>query len=419
MAAATGPATPRCCTYALTGPGLVHQRVFECFTCGLTGDQGYGLCDGCCNACHAGHDVAYLAFGRCYCDCGARGCPLVRSTEPVRLAYPIVTDEHGRLAGAASLNRAFGAWQTDLGSRAWHDELLAQCAAYAAARAAGLPTFWLACEDTPRSLAEGVVASILTHHVRGTPSGDRGAIGAEWWVQDMATDVAHADGLTFHYDKDETLAEVGIGLWPALATVTYLSTCAAMPTVVLGATAADPEGSPIPEAVVSFPEVGKHIAFDGMLLHGVPGRDVVAFTRHGAGEAPRRLSLLVNIWIGFRPALVQPAPLLPGVAWGEATPPPTQLTFTELPVAAVNAGAGAWHTGVHVELPFVDGGLHVGMWVPREVAVHSTSRITFAESGQCSARIVDVDAGEEHGEEAEEDDLSEGTTRHPENRFHS
>ena len=51
------------------------------------------------------------------------------------------------------------------------------------------------------------------------------------------------------------------------------------------------------DVYVSHPVEGKHLAFDGRLLHGVPDPDPT-----GRCDPGERLSLLVNIWLGHRPA---------------------------------------------------------------------------------------------------------------------
>ena len=116
----------------------------------------------------------------------------------------------------------------------------------------------------------------------GLPSAQ---VGAEWWVQARDLD----DPMGVHFDCDEELkGSTGEHLPPFLATVTYL-TSAGTPTVILPV-AADARGHGVcapPDSradgndacYASFPVVGKHLAFDGRLLHG---------TLHGAppGESP-------------------------------------------------------------------------------------------------------------------------------------
>ena len=52
-------------------------------------------------------------------------------------------------------------------------------------------------------------------------------------------------------------------------------------------------------AAVSYPVVGKHIAFNGRLLHGCPN---CAAPPPAAGQpAGPRISLLVNVWLNHVP----------------------------------------------------------------------------------------------------------------------
>ena len=192
--------------------------------------------------------------------------------------------------------------------------------------------------------------------------GDNDGGGAEWWVQvknistcnscpvedDSADendtlDACRNNGGTLrplasssidlHYDKDEALAEsFGIGSFPALSTVTYLtaeSTIAA-PTIVFDHTYTQGEDEVMSSMMVSRPRIGKHICFDGRLLHGAPyhpsllpysspssnkdepregtvppiiqNRDD---SREGSGKPLFRVTFLVNIWNDRRPSSVQ------------------------------------------------------------------------------------------------------------------
>eukprot|EP00873_Tetraselmis_striata_P021620 jgi/Tetstr1/441884/TSEL_030094.t1 len=99
------------------------------------------------------------------------------------------------------------------------------------------------------------------------------------------------DVIPWHHDKDELrLRRSGELAFPAVATVTYLSTCGS-PTVVFGEA----------ETLVCHPRAGNHLAFAGHLLHGCPGGAPPAATPRavpaGVPTDPRlRTTLLVNLW---------------------------------------------------------------------------------------------------------------------------
>jgi len=87
------------------------------------------------------------------------------------------------------------------------------------------------------------------------------------------------DEVGMHFDADYGLEEQlpNIMLHPRIATVTYLSDVG-VPTLVLNRRSPPPAdvqklslNGPIDSAWLSCPMVGKHIAFDGRLLHGAPG----------------------------------------------------------------------------------------------------------------------------------------------------
>ncbi|CAE8616585.1 unnamed protein product, partial [Polarella glacialis] len=125
--------------------------------------------------------------------------------------------------------------------------------------------------------------------------------GAECWVQRRtAAQPASERGMDWHYDKDEDLLdERDIAVTPTVSTVTYLSSVGA-PLVVVSHTHLEREGGALSgfgdaevRAFVNRPLFGRHVAFDGGLLHGCPAR-----LGETAGE---RLSLVVNVWLDHRP----------------------------------------------------------------------------------------------------------------------
>lgn len=87
---------------------------------------------------------------------------------------------------------------------------------------------------------------------------------------DERSDVNAGGGIGLHYDKDEEVAEhFGVGVFPQISTVTYLSlTPAAAPTVIIENTPSEPVGKEIKKCYVSYPIRGKHVRFDGRYLHG-------------------------------------------------------------------------------------------------------------------------------------------------------
>lgn len=165
--------------------------------------------------------------------------------------------------------------------------------------------------------------------------------GAEYWVQQRAVD----EPINFHFDKDEALLDATDAMvHPTIATILYLSHGGA-PTAIFDVRRSmddegqvqigdkrrsiEVEGAPRRAmAVLSYPRLGKLVAFSGSLLHGVPGglddgapRGLDDSAPRGldddasAGVAataavvpPRRLTLLVNIWTHHKPLCVRPLP---------------------------------------------------------------------------------------------------------------
>ena len=166
--------------------------------------------------------------------------------------------------------------------------------------------------------------AVFDHHTAGC-SYPAGKSGAEWWVQVRSLDEGKGEaqrGISFHWDMDlEVWRSHGAGLHPHLSTVTNL-TDRGGPTMVVEQRRPDEEAGvrlrPREDLLLSFPATGKHLAFDGRFLHGVPCPSPVksspspvksspssstsAATVAAAAAAPEglRVTFLVNIWVRAR-----------------------------------------------------------------------------------------------------------------------
>ncbi|KNC48398.1 JmjC domain-containing protein 4 [Thecamonas trahens ATCC 50062] len=127
--------------------------------------------------------------------------------------------------------------------------------------------------------------------------------GGEWWIQDRAAD----NVLHFHADCAEGREETTLSMHPLVSTVLYLTDVGG-PTVVYNASVAPSGGdydpfrlepaSPSSGAVV-WPRLGRMLAFDGRLIHGVAHDD--------PPSSAKRVTLLINFW-RHRPNVLGPAP---------------------------------------------------------------------------------------------------------------
>ena len=101
-----------------------------------------------------------------------------------------------------------------------------------------------------------------------------------------------------------TQADQGILLHPHLATVTYL-TEGGGPTLVLERASplmADESAcGPVRRAEAAFPQVGRHICFDGRMLHGAPSDIAAPIVPGGPRSSKRRVTFLVNVWLNHVP----------------------------------------------------------------------------------------------------------------------
>ncbi|KAL1526734.1 hypothetical protein AB1Y20_015430 [Prymnesium parvum] len=167
-------------------------------------------------------------------------------------------------------------------------------------------SFWLHHAQPPRGPLEALARRIFELHTDSAALDREATAGAEWWAnvsrsEAMARGGGYGD-IAFHFDKDEGAHEAhGLIIHPVLSTVTYLSDSGA-PTVVVS----DATVSPVGEysacrmsAHLVPPRVGRHLRFDGRLLHGAP-RSILPPAGEEAGSY-ERVTFCVNIWVGHKP----------------------------------------------------------------------------------------------------------------------
>jgi hypothetical protein len=196
---------------------------------------------------------------------------------------------------------------------------------------------------------ERLAIAVFQQHSAVTSSAQNHFCGAEWWVQVKypaasgtvaSQNALDSEAVDLHYDKDEAVSELfGLGVFPDLSTVTYLSgrtdwsdlpphqDSAALPpqnmpqapTLVVSMRYEENhrEGEAV-DVLISHPRRGKHLLFDGTLLHGAPAHlalreastvecshpNVRALT----GGCEPRVTFLVNLWSNHKPVGVATLP---------------------------------------------------------------------------------------------------------------
>jgi hypothetical protein len=327
-------ATPSLCTFAVTRLNPAYQAIFICLDCTKSSEESC-ICHACAEICHAGHDVDYIAMGPAYCDCAKLNdcCRLIDSSEKEssRIGIPL-----------GGLNEHSSPPRTDEGDFVQEAFTISSLDEKACDRlekeATELvkhtrDTHWLelnASPDEKYSKLEELALQIIRRHVEEYQLCDATGEfhgGAEWWVQVKPVTLPNNSGesrldrvmegdeaVDLHYDKDEVLAEsFDLGSFPALSTVTYLTaTQNASPTVVFPHTYNRDEGEVMDEMLVSYPKRGKHLVFDGRLLHGAPAHHALrtmedTFKTRNASSS-NRVTFLVNIWGNRQPSGVRPLP---------------------------------------------------------------------------------------------------------------
>jgi hypothetical protein len=348
------------CSFALTGPQEIFQAIYICRSCCSDGSQP-GLacfCEACALTCHDNHEgLEYVGTGPSYCDCHqlAAGCKL----------------EDCSREKAAQLDLCQGCLHVDSAVREVscqdgddvqyvrdvftiralikEDQLYSRLQLHCKELVKhSRETFWLDDKmDVSKFCDLELLAwSVFQQHVKhyelqvSSPTSSY-TYGAEWWVQVKPVSApesgksrleAYTNGseaVDLHYDKDEDMAEsFGLGSFPTLSTVTYLtddSTTTALPpppTVIFPHRYDENDQAAISNMIVSHPRRGKHLVFDGRLLHGAPSHYALrplsldtTTTTTGEEEEKKasiseqwRITFLVNVWIGHKPAGVHVLP---------------------------------------------------------------------------------------------------------------
>ena len=154
--------------------------------------------------------------------------------------------------------------------------------------------------DLPgRCSLEVLALSIFRFHTKNAHF-DPHLSGAEWWTQVVDSD----NDIGFHWDRDYGQEQsTGENIYPHLATVTYL-TDKGGPTVILnkkGCSTSEANHSGSADIVIiSTPLLGKHIKFDGRLLHAAPSNLILK--RKTETVKSTRITFLVNIWLNHIPS---------------------------------------------------------------------------------------------------------------------
>lgn len=343
------------CSLAAFGRTEVFQAIFVCSSCTSKNEC---ICSACAEQCHAGHEVEYIGMGPSYCDCCDIGCIILEESIAEATRLGIVSGTSGSYCPcepklpptSACLETAATAASSYIrdvyGIPAMADAELGCRLALQAKELVkhSRDSFWIdaeTAESNEGSLCELELLAwkIFRRHVQhynleaSSPGGSIRPQGAEWWVQvkpislppplELASPLAllepyanGAEAVDLHFDKDEAMAEsFGLGLFPTLSTVSYLTNSVdAPPTLVFSRRYDQEDKTAISDMLVSHPAATKHLVFDGRLLHGAPSHFALRpLSKNNRNETTSddpqpRITFIVNIWLDHKPAAVHLLP---------------------------------------------------------------------------------------------------------------
>ena len=250
-------------------------------------------------------------------------------------------------------------------------------------------TYWLPIGTSPACALEQIVQEILQWHQHRLSIHD--ATGAEWWTLWMD---GEEDDVGWHWDADYEARDRGDVKHPFLATVTYLEAGGSVaPTAIVEACREESimagNGAVIHSAHLSLPVPGKHICFDGTLLHGAPVelRNVFGCVPRTGKKRSARSTLLVNIWRGHRPRDPQRLPSEVAAKLGPVTVASPFALGSQRAAASCELVVGRGVSAQEMSWSFGESdGLSVACPVPLEAAEASkdadTIRLHFTD-GRC------------------------------------
>lgn len=423
----TVESNPCRCSFTVTGKRKTYQAVFICRTCCDSRDELFCVCEACANHCHEFHDeLDYIGMGMAYCDCShllETGCKLINKSEKDarELNIPVgsvITEPAPRTGDGAEgyITDSFAIQELEENGTMCQKIMQQASELIKHSR----ETFWLhhSMDRSKWTDLEQLAWCVFQQNVTHYEIKMEDAGGAEWWVQvkynleseesyiaEIDSNGRHVDDYTnngpgseavdLHYDKDETLAEMfGLGSFPTLSTVTYL-TSSSNPTIILNHVYEQEDDDVISEMVVSHPKRGKHLVFDGKLLHGAPSHADLRRFYHKSDKSEEkshlRVTLLVNIWANRKPAGVHS--LSPTIQDSvkklrkniELTGP---LHLVKWPIETMELEDEGWEgkkeRKERIELPFVCKGI---TWESEDDESSGLVVVTFPPAPHCSDTI--------------------------------
>ncbi len=225
-------------------------------------------------------------------------------------SLPLHVDENGDLIYGGAVNKATAAVPSTLRD-ATTTMLLDDIASLQRAKPVGRnkrysagATHWVGANSQPATALERLALDIFRHH---TIDADYAAdnSGAEWWPHR----IDQSDDIGFHWDRDYALEDEGIFIHPVISTVTYCSTVGA-PTIVAERpsplSTSESCSGPVPSVTACYPQPGRHLSFDGKLLHGAPASLALSVPAAAASTDQSRVTFLVNIWLNYTPRVSVP-----------------------------------------------------------------------------------------------------------------
>jgi hypothetical protein len=227
--------------------------------------------------------------------------------------FELKVDQHGRILVSQSSSVQYGfrslPHAIDVGKGEELSNLVADCKTACSAKAnkgegySSGQTYFIRGDEAPRCGLEKLAKDIFAFHA-GDALFDPSRSGAEWWTLILKDDATCG----FHWDRDYGLeGQQGIYIHPHIGTVSYLSDVGA-PTLMFQHVSPlmsnESKCGDVKALHISYPKVGKHISFDGRLLHGVPVEFLPAEAQASSSNengGAGRVSFLVNVWLNHIP----------------------------------------------------------------------------------------------------------------------
>jgi hypothetical protein len=346
------------CTYALGGESSIQQKIFTCLTCFSSNKNEVLCCEACIDQCHVGHNKKFMAYGPFSCECAHYGinCKIIEASqaETALLMSSVTSSMKDQLSfqDQEPFSNVLGVHDSiilsGINGENESAKLLKECESLLITTddekniiknsSISRVRYWVASGQASRCVFESMALEIFTYHLSRLGIEPTERSGVEWWVdirfpssstpQSKNNKAANSKwgDCRMHYDIDDIVYnKFNTILHPFLCTETHFTEFHELPATIIFNKSiktyknqdVDIDTDCIDSCTVVHPRLGRHVCFNGDLLHGTssdlacrkPYGPQQMFFGSDADYILQTVTFHVNIWLYHKPIGLNPIPL--------------------------------------------------------------------------------------------------------------